>query len=91
MQKIKKTETYQIVLSRSAEKDLNKIDTKYKPHIFAALFDLKNNPYSGKKLKGKFQDCFSLRVGFYRIIYKTYKKKLNILVIRIGHRQEVYK
>ena len=82
---------YQIILSRTAEKDLSKIDKEYKPHIFAALFDLRKDPYLGKKLKGKFQDCYSLRVGLYRIIYKIYKRKLNILVIRIGHRQGVYR
>ncbi len=82
---------YQIILSRTAEKDLGKIDKKYKPHIFAALFDLRKEPFLGKRLKGKFQDCYSLRVGIYRIIYKIYKKELDILVIRIGHRQEIYK
>lgn len=82
---------YKILLSRTAEKDLDKINTKYKPHIFAALFDLRKDPNQGKKLKGKFQDCFSLRVGPYRIIYKIYKKELNILVIRIGQRQGIYK
>jgi len=82
---------YQIILSRTAEKDLGKVDKKHKPHIFAALFDLRKEPFLGKGLKGKFQDCYSLRVGIYRIIYKIYKKELNILVIRIGHRQGAYK
>jgi mRNA interferase RelE/StbE len=82
---------YRILFSKTAAKDIDKIDRKNKPHIFAALFDLRKDPYSGKKLKGKFQDCYSLRVGFYRIIYKIYKKELNILVIRIGHRQGIYK
>ena len=82
---------HQVVLSRSAEKDLNKVTKKYKPHIIAALFDLRKDPYLGKKLKGKFRDCFSLRIGPYRIIYKVYKSELNILIIRIGQRQEVYR
>jgi len=82
---------YRIILSRTAEWDLSKIDKKYKPHIFAALFDLRKEPFLGKRLKGKFQDCYSLRVGIYRIIYKIYKKELDILVIRIGHRQGIYK
>ncbi len=82
---------YQIILSRTAANDLSKIDKKYKPHIFAALFDLRKEPFSGKKLKGKFHGCYSLRVGIYRIIYKIYKKELDILVIRIGHRQGIYK
>jgi len=82
---------YQIVLSRVAQKDLNKVNKKHKPHIFAALFDLRKDPYLGKKLKGKFSDCYSLRIGIYRIIYKIYKTKLDILIIRIGPRQAVYK
>jgi len=82
---------HKILLSRAAEKDLDKVDNKHKPHVFAALFDLRKNPYSGKKLKGKFQEYYSLRAGLYRIIYRVYKKELNILVIRIGHRQGVYK
>jgi len=81
---------YQVVLSRNAVKDLDKINKKYKPHIFAALFDLRKDPYLGKKLKGKFREYYSLRVGVYRVIYKIYKARLNILVIRIGHRQKAY-
>jgi len=82
---------YKIVLSSNAEKDLNKVDNKSKPHIFSALFGLRKDPYLGKKLKGMFRDYYSLRVGIYRIIYRIYKKELNILIIRIGHRQGVYK
>ncbi|RLC34341.1 MAG: hypothetical protein DRZ76_02845 [Candidatus Nealsonbacteria bacterium] len=55
------------------------------------MFDLRKNLYAGKKLKGKFQGCYSLRIGPYRIIYKIYKSQLNILIIRIGPRQGVYK
>ncbi|MCX6731869.1 MAG: type II toxin-antitoxin system RelE/ParE family toxin [Candidatus Parcubacteria bacterium] len=82
---------YQIIFSRTAEKDLDKVGKKDKPHIFAALFDLRKEPFLGKKLKGKFDDCYSLRVGSYRIIYKVYKKEVEILIIRIGQRQGVYK
>jgi len=82
---------YCVFLSRTAEKDLQKVDKANKPRIFAALFDLRKDPYSGKKLEGKFCECYSLRVGEYRIIYKIYKTKLTILVIRIGSRQGIYK
>ena len=82
---------YQIVFSRIAEKDLEKVNKKYKPHVFAALFDLRKDPCLGKKLQGKFRGCYSLRIGAYRIIYKVYKTKLDILIIRIGPRQGAYK
>jgi mRNA interferase RelE/StbE len=82
---------YCIVLSRTAEKDLQKVGKDIKPRIFAALFELRKDPRTGKKLEGKFSECYSLRVGEYRIIYKIYKNKLTILIIRIGSRQRVYK
>jgi len=82
---------YRVVLSRIAEKDLQRVDKDNKPRIFAALFDLRKDPYLGKKLKGKFSECYSLRVGQYRIIYKIYKAKLTILVIRVGPCQGVYR
>ena len=42
-----------------------------------------------KALKGV--ECFRLRVGDYRIIYTLLNEKMVIKVIKIGHRQEVYK
>jgi len=82
---------YQVVLTRRAEKDLSRVDEKYKSQITAALFDLKETPYLGKSLKGRFFGCYSLRVWPYRIIYKVHKKQLVVFVIRIGHRQGIYK
>lgn len=82
---------YRIFFSRIAEKNLEKVDKENKPRIFAALFDLRKDPYLGKKLEGKFCECYSLRIGQYRIIYKIHKSQLTILIIRIGPRQGVYK
>jgi len=82
---------YRVVLSRIAEKDLEKVDKKDKPRIFAVLFELRKDPYLGKKLEGKFRGYYSLRVGQYRIVYKIYKTQLTILIISIGPRQGVYK
>ncbi len=48
---------------------------------------LKNNI---KPLKGKYKGLYRLRVGNYRIIYRLDKDRLIILIIRIGHRGEIY-
>ena len=82
---------YQVVLARSTEKDLNRVASAHEPHIFAALLDLRKDPFLGKQLKGKFKHCYSLRVWPYRIIYRIYKKDLVVFVIRIGHRQGIYR
>lgn len=82
---------YKVILARIAEKDLNKISRKHKPQVIAALFDIKENPYLGKSLKGKFFGYYSLRAWPYRIIYRINKNKSIIFVIRIGHRQGIYR
>ena len=82
---------YRVFLSRIAEKDLEKVDKENKPRIFAALFDLRKDQHFGKKLEGKFCECYFLGVGQYLIVYKIYRTQLTILIIRIGPRQGVYK
>ena len=82
---------YEVRIEPSAEKGLNKIDKKYKSKILLNLNQLSINPYIGKKLTGQYEGLFSLRVWPYRIIYKIYKKYLLVVVIKIAHRQGVYK
>ena len=36
------------------------------------------------------EDFFRLRVGSYRVIFKKEDRRLLILIIRIGHRKEIY-
>lgn len=48
---------------------------------------LKNNII---KLSGTKEDYYRLRVGNHRVIYEKKEKELIILIIRIGHRREIY-
>lgn len=82
---------YQIRLEPKAEKELLKINSKDQIRIIDALENLKENPHAGKKLKGNFQGAFCLRVWPYRIIYEIFKQELIIVIIRIGHRKDVYR
>lgn len=81
---------YELRLKPSAEKELKKIDNRYKPRILEALVSIRQDPDIGKKLEGEYRGEWSYRVWPYRIIYRVYKNELLILVIRIGHRQGVY-
>ena len=47
-------------------------------------------PPGVKKLQGE-SDLFRLRSGNYRIVYSIEDVRLIVLVIRIGHRQDVYR
>lgn len=82
---------HQVILSKRAEKDIKKVDNSYRSRIFAVIANLSKNPYIGKKLEGDYQDFYSVRVWPYRIIYEIYKKEVMIYIIKIGHRQGIYK
>ena len=47
-------------------------------------------PPGVKRLQGE-SDLFRLRSGYYRIIYSIKDVRLMVLVIRIGHRREIYR
>lgn len=82
---------YQLKLKPRAEKELKKLpkDTYYK--ILFAFTVLSGNPYVGKKMQGEYNNCYNYRVWSYRIIYEIHKQELVVLVIRVGHRQGIYK
>ena len=77
-----------------ALQDLKKIDLPHQKIIKEKLLILAENPEILKnniiKLAGTMEDYYRLRVGNYRVIYEKRDKDLIILIIRIGHRREVY-
>ncbi|MEW6482387.1 MAG: type II toxin-antitoxin system RelE/ParE family toxin [bacterium] len=82
---------FQIRLTTKAEKDLLKIPSSHKEQILSALFSLADNPYMGKKLKGRLKDVYFYRIWPYRIIYRIYKNISLVVIVRIGHRQGIYR
>jgi mRNA interferase RelE/StbE len=82
---------WQLRFSEKAQKDLNAINPEKRKRILTALTIISNDPLSGKKMQGDLKGLYSYRIWPYRIIYKVYKKILLIVIIRIGHRQGVYK
>lgn len=85
--------TYAIEFVRSARKDFEKLPARIRERIVEALTVLSLNPYSEllkvKKLKGA--ELFRIRLGDYRVVYEVRKKQLVVVVIKVGHRSEVYR
>lgn len=82
---------FEVVLSRRAEKGLDKIPIVWQKKILVKLHQLRFNPYIGKKLEGRYKNDYSIRVWPYRIIYSIKKKKLIVEVIEIEHRGRAYR
>jgi mRNA interferase RelE/StbE len=82
---------YQVILPKSVQKQLNRLPDEVANRILANLAGLETNPRPPdvKKLKGR--DGWRIRVGDYRVIYEIHDRVLQIIVVTIGHRREVYR
>ena len=83
--------SFHLVIPKQVQKELDRIDIRYKDRILGTLQSLKSDPFMGKKLNGEYQGYWSYPVWPYRIIYKIYKNDLVVLIVKIGHRQGIYK
>ncbi len=83
--------TYSLQIKRSAAKALANITKTDRIRLVEAIDRLREEPNAGGVLKGEFAGLRRLRVGSYRIIYEVIDEQLVVLVIRVGHRREVYR
>ena len=83
---------YKVLISSSAEKSLKKIPKKDVQHIVVAMERLAMHPFpvGSRKLSG-YEKIFRIRIGKYRVIYEVEGQKLLILVLKIGHRKDIYR
>lgn len=86
---------WQVSFAKKAEKQFNKLDQQVKKRIASfideKLIPSKNPRILGKSLTGKtFGEYIRFRVGDYRLIGQIKDAEIMIVVLRIGHRREVY-
>ena len=80
---------YTIEFNKLYLKELKKI-----PTIREKILNLSKNPKPEgcKKLKGRnFPPLYRIRCGDYRVVYTINDKILLILILKIGHRKNIYK
>lgn len=81
---------YDILYSISAKKFLKKLPKEKLKRILSVIERARIRPESHfERLVG--EKSYKLRAGDYRIIADIYKEKLCILVIKVGHRKNIYK
>lgn len=85
--------TYRVELTPGAARSFRKLDPVAQRRVQAAIDLLADNPRppSAKIMAGQPPGTFRVRTGDYRIVYEVHDDLLVVLVIRIGHRREVYK
>jgi mRNA interferase RelE/StbE len=84
--------TYRITLVPAAARQLRKFDPQVRRRIQAALELLATEPRppAATALVGGSGE-WRVRTGDYRIVYEIRDEELLVLVLRIGHRRDVYR
>jgi len=79
-----------LLYTKSSVKDIKKLDTIGKKRLKKKLELLATDPlHYSKKLIHSDLGSYRYRVGDYRIIFDLDGK--NIVILRVGHRREIYK
>lgn len=92
---------YTLEFHPAAKKELDKLDPQVKIFIVQSLvlfienYDAKYETelmklLKVKKLQGKWDGFYRLRLRDYRVIYEKINNQLVIHIIRVAHRKEVY-
>jgi mRNA interferase RelE/StbE len=83
---------YKVEISKKVrKKDLSKIPTKDVERIVERIKSLAENPYPVCAVRLKGREEWRIRQGDYRILYLVHEQIVTVIVIKVGHRREVYK
>lgn len=83
---------YQIIITNPARKQIQRLSGEIYKRIQTAITSLASipRPAGCRHLTG-YPETYRIRVGDYRIVYVIRDAELLIIVIRIGHRSDVYR
>lgn len=82
---------FEVIFKQSVAKDLRPIPKNEVARILKRIEALKGvpRPPGVEKLSG--QELYRIRQGVYRILYEIKNDELIIIVVKIGHRRDVYR
>jgi mRNA interferase RelE/StbE len=82
---------FNLVFKESVSKDLKDVSKQDVQRILERTDALRNDPhpFGSVKLSGK--EYYRVRQGNYRIIYEVQDTQLVIILIKVGHRRDVYR
>jgi addiction module toxin, RelE/StbE family len=81
---------FNITYKKSVIRDISRLDKKEARRIINKIEkDLSERAESYPVLKGEFAGLRKMRIGDYRVIFTI--MDANVIILRIGHRKEIYK
>jgi mRNA interferase RelE/StbE len=83
---------YEVKFTKGASKQFRKLSLELQARIQSKIDDLaiQPRPDGVKKLQSE-ENSYRIRVGEYRIVYEIYDDILLVSIVKIGHRNKIYK
>ncbi len=83
---------FRIILASQPQKFLKNLDKSLRKRIWDKLDELRLNPFPNnvKRLMGKRNKAFRVRVGNYRIQYEVNQRNSEILIFNLDKRAKAY-
>ncbi len=83
--------TYRILVRRSAQKELEALPKKIRVRVAAVIEDLASDPRPKGSIKLTGNDLYRIRSGDIRVVYLIENDRMIVIVVRVGHRRDVYR
>lgn len=82
---------YELRFRASVTRDLRGLSKADVRRIVALIDQLRNDPRPPGSKKLSAQEGYRVRQGIYRIVYSICDRTLEVEVVKVGHRREVYR
>ncbi len=84
--------TYRVEFTTAAVRQVKKLPRPARERLLASIeaLGVDPRPPGSTKLVGE-ETAWRLRIGDYRVVYDIFDDVLTVLIVRAGHRREIYR
>lgn len=75
-----------VQIPRRVEKQIQDVPLPWRDRIRRTIDLLELNPFIGRKMRGKYEGQWKLKVWPYRIYYSLFKQEKMVIILRVKHR-----
>ena len=83
--------SYEVIFHAGALREFDKLPDATRRRLTRIIDDLAEEPRPQGVVKLASVDAYRIRVGDYRIAYAVRDERLVVLVVKVGHRRDIYK
>jgi mRNA interferase RelE/StbE len=82
---------YKVLLTPAAKRQFGKLPRPVQKRLAEVIDGLAKQPRSAQSAKLTGYDLYKVRCGDYRVVYRIEDDRLQVLIVKLGHRREVYR